>query len=281
MSAPNQPCKTSFVTTLDLSSVFYGRIAIALSLAVLLGTAPLRGQKVADAAAPISTDRPSVANSSVVVPEGGFQLENGLLITSTQGQHVLDLPETLLRFGLLNKTEVRLSVPNYFYDLPTSTSATSGFGDIALGVKQQFGPLHRNFDLSLIVFLSLPTGAQAVSSHGYDPGLQVPWTYKLSENWTAGGQVASYWPTLAAKHTFTGESTVLLDRQLTQRWDTFVEYAGDFPRRGGSRQLGHFGTAFRLKPRHQLDFHVGVGLSGGAPEAFVGFGYSILLRPVE
>lgn len=83
------------------------------------------------------------------------------------------------------------------------------------------------------------------------------------------------------RHTFTGESTVLLDRQLTQRWNTFAAYAGDFPRRGGSRHLVHFGTAFTPKPRHQLDFHVGVGLPGGAPDAFVGFGYSILLRQVE
>lgn len=159
-----------------------GCLALAFLVVVLPGTVPLRGQTASDSEETISTDRPAVANSSVVVPKSGLQLESGLLITNTQGQHILDLPETSLRFGLLNKTEVRLSVPDYFRDLPTGTSATSGFGDIALGVKQQFGPLRRNFDLSLIVFLSLPTGTQAVSSHGYDPGLQVPWTYKLSEN---------------------------------------------------------------------------------------------------
>lgn len=260
---------------------------VACALAVLLGIVPLRGQTTAGSQEPISIDRPAVANSSVTVPRGGLQVENGLLITNTQGQHVLDLPETSLRFGLLSKTELRLAVPDYFHDLPTGSVAGSGFGDLALGVKQQFGPIHRNFDLSAIIFLSFPSGAQAISSHGYDPGLQLAWTYKLPGNWTAGGQLASYWPTLAGKHTFTGESTFLIDRQLTQPWDAFVEYVGDFPQRGSPRHLLHFGSAYKLAPRHQIDFHFAVGLSWAAPDSFVGggtsalFGYSFLFQAAK
>ena len=50
-----------------------------------------------------SPDRPSVTNSSVVVPQNGLQFETGLLVTHTQGQFVLDLPETSVRYGLLSK----------------------------------------------------------------------------------------------------------------------------------------------------------------------------------
>src|SRR5208282_2875151 len=195
----------------------------------------------------ISTDRPAVSSSSVVVPQGGFQVENGLLVTNTAGNSVLDLPESNLRYGLLQKTELRFMVPDFYYNLPSGTSTTSGFGDLAAGVKQQLGPFH-GFDLSAIFFLSFPTGANQVSSHGYDPGLQLPWSYKLSENWTAGGQVAFYWPTLARQHNFTGETAFFIDRQLTKPWDAFLEYAGDFPDRGGSRQLLHLGTAYKLAP---------------------------------
>jgi len=254
-----------------------GCLALAFSVFVLLGTAGLRGQTVA-AEASISTDRPSVTNSSVVVSKGNFQVENGLLITNTQGQYIFDFPETALRFGLFDKTEFRLSAPNYFHSLSTEAAATSGFGDITIGVKQQLGPTSRNFNLSFILFLSLPSGANAVSSHGYDPGLQLPWSHQLSKNWTAGGQVAFYWPSQEGKHNFTGEATFLLDRQLTKPWDAFVEYAGDFPQNGGSRQLLHFGTTYKLAPRHQIDFHVAAGLSKAAPEMFVGLGYSFLLR---
>jgi hypothetical protein len=245
---------------------------------VLLVAVSLRGQTAPDAEPSISTDRPSVASSSVVVPRGYFQVENGLLITNAQGQSILDLPETLLRFGLLNKTELRLYAPDYFYTFATASPAPSGFGDIAIGVQQQLGPTRGNFNLSCILSLSLPSGAEAISSHGYDPGLQLPWSRQLSANWTAVGQVAFYWPTQEGTHNFTGETTFLVDRQLTKPWDAFLEYAGDFPHRGGSLQILHFGTSYKLAPRHQVDFHVAAGLSHAAPHTFVGVGYSFLLR---
>jgi hypothetical protein len=235
------------------------------SIALLCGTVILRGQNPPASDEPIATDRPSVANSSVVVPQGSLQVENGLLLTSSEGQRSFDGPETSLRFGVASTTELRLSVPDYYYDVPSATGLGSGFGDITLGMKQQLGPTPGGFDVSVIVFLSFPTGARAVSSHGYDPGLQLPWSRKLSANWSAAGQLAVYWLTQPsqeeATRNLTGESTFLLDRQLAKPLDAFIEYAGDFPQRGGPRHLLHFGAAYKIAPRQQLDVHFGIGLS--------------------
>jgi hypothetical protein len=245
---------------------------------VVLAASSLRGQTDNPV---ISTDRPSVANSSIVVPKGYFQVENGFLLTHTAGEDVLDLPETSLRFGLLDRTELRFSVPDYFHTLPTESPTISGFGDMAIGLKQQLGPTRDNFNFAAIFFLSLPTGANSISSHGYDPGLQLPWSRQLSANWTASGQAAFYWPTLVAKRNFTGELTFVLDRQLTRPWDVFVEYAGDFPERTGSRQILHFGSSYKLSARQQLDFQLAAGLSNAAPNVFFGVGYSFLLYVVK
>lgn len=250
------------------------RFAIALSGPILLLLVPLRAQTAPGSDITITTDRPSVTESSVVVPLGGFQAENGLLVTDTAGNYVLDLPETNLRYGLLSKTELRFAVPDYYQGI---SSGPSGFGDLAAGVKQQIGPLH-GFDLSAIFYLSFPTGANAISSHGDDPALQFPWSHSFRANWSVAGQVAFYWPTQNQKHNLTGETTFLVNRQLSKPWAAFAEYAGDFPERGGSRQLLHFGTTYTLTARQQLDFHVGVGLTDAAPRVFVGFGYSFLLR---
>ena len=198
------------------------RVALVLCGAVLLASLPRPARTATDSDVVIATDRPSVTNSSVVVPEGGIQLENGFLATNTAGQYVLDFPESNLRYGLLEKTELRLAVPDYFHDLPAGETRTSGFGDAAVGVKQQLGPM-RGFDVSVIAFLSVPTGAQDVSSHGYDPGLQLPWSRKLSEDWTMEGQLAFYWRTVDGNRNSTGEATVLLDRQLNQPCVVFVE----------------------------------------------------------
>jgi len=126
----------------------------------------------------------------------------------------------------------------------------------------------------VIAFLSLPTGANGVSSGGYDPGLQVPWSRALFANWTAAGMFSVYWPTQGRTRNVTGEATFLFDRQLAKPWDAFVEYAGDFPEFGGPRHLLHIGTALKLAKQHQIDFHVGVGLSSAAVDHFIGAGYS-------
>ena len=63
------------------------------------------------AAAPIVTDRPAVTDSSVVVPPGSLQAENGFAETVSQGQRTFDGPETLLRLGVALKTELRLTAP--------------------------------------------------------------------------------------------------------------------------------------------------------------------------
>ncbi|MGA2214741.1 MAG: transporter [Bryobacteraceae bacterium] len=252
-------------------------------LALLAGTMLLRGQSPAPSSNPsddpISTDRPAIAESSVVVPLGSFQAENGFLITGAQGQSTFDAPETALRFGVAGDTELRLSAPDYYRDAPSGTGAVSGFGDITIGIKEQLGPTTPGgFDLSVILFLSIPTGAAAISSHGYDPGLQLPWSRKLSDNWTAAGQLALYLPTQAGRSNLTGESTFLLDRQLTKPMDAFIEYAGDFPERGGPRHLLHFGAAYKITPHQQLDIHYGIGLSSAAVDHFIGIGYSFRVQ---
>jgi hypothetical protein len=250
-------------------------LAFTLIVFVLFGKPCLLAQSVIPDVV-ISTDRPSVANSSFVVPRGYFQAEDGWRVTNANGQSVVDLPETNLRFGWLDKNEFRFEVPDYFQSL--NGTSVSGFGDLAIGVKHQLGPIPENFNLAVIAFVSFPTGAKNISSHGYDPGLQLPWALPLSKNWTTSGQTAFYWPTAGATRNFTGETTFVLDRQLSKPWDTFVEYAGDFSEKTGSRQILHIGSSYKLTPRQQVDFQFAAGLSHAAPHVFFGVGYSFLLH---
>ncbi len=258
------------------------RMSTALLAFILAGMAPSHAQQQPPAVAsaePIATDRPAVANSSVVVPPGSLQVENGFLETSSQGQSVVDGPESLVRLGIAKRTELRFTVPDYFHNL--SSGSGSGFGDFAFGIKEQLGPTPGKFDVSVILFLSFPTGANTLSSGGYDPGLQVPWSRALSANWTAAGTLSVYWPTQGHARNVTGESTFLLDRQLTKPWDAFVEYAGDFPENGSPRHLLHFGTALKIANQQQIDFHVGVGLSSAAVDHLVGIGYSFRFQALR
>jgi Putative MetA-pathway of phenol degradation len=157
----------------------------------------------------------------------------------------LDLSETLVRFGISDRTELRFVAPNYFEAL-TGQNSDSGFGDFALGIKQQLGPLPGDVDLAVIVASSLPTGATRISSHGYDPG----------------------------------ELTFHMEKQITKPWDVFAEYGGDFAQTGGSKEVAHFGTAYKITPKNQVDFHFGFGMSQVTPGRFFAVGYSFRLDNV-
>lgn len=226
----------------------------------------------------ITTDRPAIADSSVVVPNGWFQDENGLLDTANQARRTLDFPETILRIGIAPSTELRFVAPDYYQNSGTPFGPGSGFGDLAAGIKQQLRGLPGGFEASLVLMLSFPTGANGISSGGYDPSFQLPWSRKLSSSWTAAGMLSIYVPSQNGSHTVVGESTFLVDRQLTDAWDAFIEYAGDFPEAGGPRHLLHFGTAYKIAPQQQFDLHVGVGLSAAAVDHFIGIGYSFRFR---
>lgn len=224
-------------------------------------------------ASEIVTDRPDITEASTVVPYGSLQAENGPVWTTRQHLRTLDGLETRLRFGIARLTELRLGVPDYFYNRGRPEHA-SGFGDLVVGAKQQLGPLPGDFDLSVIGAVSLPTGTSGVSSGGVDPEIKFPWSRELTGPWSIGGMWSAFWTTEDGRRNFTWEPTLYIERQLTKGVDAFVEYGGDYFQHGPPQQILHVGAAYRPRPTQQIDFHVGVGLSRAAPDLFVGIGYS-------
>jgi hypothetical protein len=236
-------------------------------------------QSSTDTVPELATDRPDVTESSIVVPKGSLQFENGATWTSDRRTQSFDASETLIRYGIFSRTEFRIVVPNYLGGV-SGTDSAIGFGDMALGLKQQLGPLPGGFELSVIAAVSLPTGAAEVSSHGFDPFIKFPWSRDLKAGWSIGGMQSLFWNTDGARRNGLWEPTFYLEKEITKQWDAFVEYAGDYPQRGGPREIAHFGTAYRITPRQQVDFHFGFGLSREAPSRFFAVGYSFRIDKI-
>jgi hypothetical protein len=229
-----------------------------------------------DAIPAIVTDRRDVTDAATVVPRESLLVENGATFTRDHGKSLLDGTQSLIRFGVTPRTELRLEVPDYVAALG-STPDASGFGDSSMGFKQQLGPLLGQVELAVIAGVSLPTGARGVSSGGYDPFVKLPWSLELDRSWSIGGMLSFFWLTEAGRRNSTGQPTFYIERQLTKAWDVFIEYAADYPVHGGPRPILHTGTAYRITPRNQVDLHIGVGVSRAAPDFFVGIGYSFQL----
>jgi len=249
---------------------------VVLISALMAGVAfQAKAQKCgANAASTISTDRPQITNSSIVVPCGSLQFENGFEQDGTAGHQGFDLSETSVRFSVTNKTELRFAVPDYFKNYDTGSGFANGAGDSIVGFKQQLGPVH-GFDVSLIGSLILPTGANLISSHGYDPSVQLPWSRSLTKVWTVAGQLAVLWPTESARRNTTGQASGYFDRALGSVWDAYVEYSGEFAQRGGPQHTIDFGAAYKLTPHQQLDFHGNFGFAATTPTHAIGVGYSV------
>jgi hypothetical protein len=234
----------------------------------------------ADAQSSISTDRPQITEASTVVPCGSLQFENGFAVTGNGGRHGLDLPETWIRWGVPAKGEIRFAIPDYFTHDDTARGFVSGASDVVLGYKQQLGPTH-GFDVSIIPSLSFPSGSRAISSGGYDPFVQIPWSRSLSKNWTVAGMFALAAPTQPGGRNLTGQGTLYFDRQLTSLVDAWAEYSGSFAERGGPQNIINLGACLKPTPHQQIDFHWSYGLSAAAPDYSVGVGYSVRFQLVQ
>ena len=260
----------------SLATICRSAFTVALFLIALI--APVSLTFAADgcpnSADEISTDRPDVTNSSVVVPYGSLQVENGVDETRRQGSNVVSGTETRLRLGVAQCTEVLADVPTYFYSL--NGRASSGFSDLVVSVKREL-PVPLGFHLSATTGLGFPTGASKVSTHGYDPYIQIPWSRRITDDWSLHGMFTVTWFTSQHIINPTFEPTLSLERALGPAGDLFVEYVGEYPNHARPSQILDAGGSWRVTRVQQLDFHVGFGLNSSSPNHFFGIGYSFRL----
>jgi Putative MetA-pathway of phenol degradation len=223
---------------------------------------------------PINTDRPDVANSSVVVPTGSLQSENGVDVAGQAGDRGIDGPDSRLRFGLAPCLEVLVDLPNYVAASGHTPPIASGFTDVAPAIKWQISPDPGNFDLAVTFGAALPTGRAALAGSGLQPYLQLPWSKDLTGGWELTGMLTFFTYPADPQNKLTTETTLGLAKELSERLEVFTEYAGDFAERERSRQMINSGVLWRVTKTQQLDMHLGFGLNSNSPNLTLGFGYS-------
>lgn len=226
-------------------------------------------------AAEIATDRPNVTNSSLVVPTGSLQNENGLNLTSRDGANILDGTNSRLRFGIAPCLEVLVDLPTYFATV--RGRAASGFSDVAPAIKWQISPVPGAFDLSITAGVALPTGASVIAGPGVQPYLQFPWSRELGGGWGISGMLTSFFIPADQTDKFSQQVTFAIERKIGDRADLFVEYVGDYRAHSGAGQMFNTGGAYHVTPTQQVDFHFAVGLNRNTPAGSFGIGYSFRL----
>ena len=248
--------------------------SLLLSVAACVGALPAMGEECPTTASDIATDRPDVTNSSIVVPVGSLQSENGVNLSSLHGAKVIDGANSRLRLGIAPCLEILVDLPTYFGVV--RGQASSGFSNVAPAMKWQIGPLPGKFDLSATFGVGLPTGAAGIAGVGVQPYVQFPWSHELGGGWALSGMGTTFFHASDASRPVRQEATFVIERAIG-RADVFVEYVGDFLAPAGPSHLINAGAAYRITPTRQIDFHAGFGLNSNAPAYFFGVGYSFRL----
>jgi hypothetical protein len=138
----------------------------------------------------IATDRPDVTNSSIVVPVGSFQSENGVNFRGQDGGRIIDGTNTRWRLGIAPCLEVLMDLPTYF--AAVRGPGSSGFTDVAPAIKWQVSPIPGKIDLSLVTGVGLLAGALNIAGPGAQPYLQMPLSWELQDGWGVSGMLTEF-----------------------------------------------------------------------------------------
>jgi hypothetical protein len=262
------------VFTLACRRLSVGKFAAALlALFVHHGTFIAKADSCPSARDEIATDRPDVTNSSLVVPAGSLQIENGVNFSTRAGDRFVDGTNTRLRAGIANCLEVLVDTPTYFANVRSPEKP--GFSDVAPALKLQVSPIPGKVDLSAVFGVALPTGSAGTAGRGAQPYLQFPWSWELHNGWGLSGMLTEFVRPSDPASKWITEVTFVIEKKVTERASLFVEYVGDYPKNGSPAQLLNSGGVYRLSPNQQVDFHVALGLNHNAPSYIVGVGYSV------
>ena len=213
------------------------------------------------------TDRPDFTDSPQTIPLGSVQIEAGFSWERVSDADVTRLPEGLVRWSPILGLELRLGVPDWL----EAPGGGQGFGDLGLGAKFELGRFGV-WDAAVIAAAALPTGTEVGSSGGFEPQAVLTAGRELGLRSSLGVQLSATAP--VGEEAVGVMSTVVLARALNERVGSFIELAIEKGSGETSASLVHAGLTFALTPIMQFDIHAAAGISGSAPDALIGFGFS-------
>jgi hypothetical protein len=232
-------------------------------------------------AEPLVTDRPDFTESTETVAPGRLQLEAGYTFTRRDEDIEHSVPEFLLRVGLQERLELRLTLNALAVDVVDADA--QGFQDLTLGTKIKLVEGAADFDLirphiGLIVQTTLPTG---LGEDEMQPEVILAFAWDLSDRFSLGSNLNYAYPSEngARFHQFSG--SLVLGYQLTEKWGTYIEYFGFVPASldGPNESFFDGGFTYLVNDDLQLDARAGVGaFNGRSPDYFVGVGVSWRFR---
>ncbi len=224
----------------------------------------------------LTPDRPGFTNGSDTVAPGRVQLEMGAARTKDSaangGGQATDAPQALVRAGLNDRTELRLTLPDYIWP----SGGAAGFGDGAVGLRYKFyGSKDGNTKLAFTPSVSIPVRSAVTSSGHLDPTFSLNGQTKSGARWSLESNLILSYPTQGGGRVTDYTATGQVTYALTSALSVFGDYYYDAPVGSAPSPVADGGFTYQVGRNVQLDIETGRGLGGNAPVQFYGGGVSL------
>jgi hypothetical protein len=220
---------------------------------------------VAEARSPIVTDRPDIAESSLTVGHGIYQLEQAAQNELSGGVSALMFP-SLHRVGLGDRFELRMETP-----LVNMSAGRPGFDELAVGGKYHLldgGEFGEWPSLAVLAHATLTNGG------GFEPITKLLVDTALPFDLGVGFNVGASLPpgNAAPAVNFAGS----ISRNLTDPLRIYGELSGDQDFGAGQSTLGvDGGLVYLVNDDFQLDLAAYKGLTATSVDWYVTSGVSV------
>ncbi len=254
------------------------RLAAALILGIAMHAAHA-DDNIAPDQPGFAPDQPGLAMSSLTVGSARVELETSVERDVQSGVYTSWSTPTLLRIGIGDSWEARVSSVGYAAaDFPGSVHA-SGWNDTAVGFKYHLPASGTDGAASMGVLLNviLPSGADVFRGHGARPSVQWTTEWSLPNGYSLGLMPGVTYDNAGNGRFVSALGAVSVGKDVTENAHVFAELAA--PRiaatsNGGTQLSLNTGATYRLAKDTQLDVGLYSGLNNRTPDFILTIGFS-------
>ena len=237
---------------------------------------------------PLEADRPDFTESPSTVGLGRLQIEGGWTYLHDRSAgidaNLHSLPELLLRYGVTERIEFRLSWLGYlnYRDRDIQTGeiySFDGSSDLWIGCKLQItdesGWQPRS---ALIASVKAPIGVSEWTSHGSDTILNYNYGWGITDKLSLAGSTGTWWTQFEGDHYAVMHQSAVVGLGITERLGCYLEWFGLFFHGTDDVRPDHYldgGFTYLVTEDFQLDWRLGVGLNESADDLFTGIGFAV------
>lgn len=233
---------------------------------------------------PLVTDRPGNGNASSSVPRGHLQIEASTNYVSAAGDVQLISFPTLLRYGVLDFAELRVSSGLVGINTTSGSDEDPVLTDTSVGAKVQVADgAGWTPQLSLMVDVFLETGDGAFTNGTTVPDARVAASWGLPANFglllNTGINLPGAGDNRFAQLLYIANLGYVPAGLLGGKLGVFVELYGQQPFDSDQAKTVQLdlGAAYAITPTLQVDFYTQHGLSDAAPDFQLSVGLSTRL----